>query len=134
MRRRAHSLASQKTSAADRSGVKMMGDSMFHEDDTFDFYEEIMALAEEFCQGWLERKGPFESELHGALVLNFALCTIKHDLEGLLDQLEWRPVFKGLSPREVYERGGFGDEPPKGLSQRDVIELVQQALLHMRRN
>lgn len=107
---------------------------MFHEDDTFDFYEEIIALAEEFCQGWVERKGRFESELQGALVLNFALCTIKHDLEDLLDQLEWQPVFKGLSPREVYERGGFGDEPPKGLSQRDVIELVQQALLHTRRN
>jgi len=107
---------------------------MFHADDTFDFCEEIIALAEEFCQGWVERKDQFESELHGALVLNFALCTIKHDLEYLLDQLEWQPVFKGLSPREVYERGGFGDEPPKGLNQRAVIELVQKALLHTRRN
>jgi len=66
--------------------------------------------------------------------LNFALCTIKHDLEDLLDQLEWQPIFEGLSPRKVYELGSFGDEPPKGLSQRDVIELVQQALLHTRRN
>ena len=107
---------------------------MFHEDDTFDFHQEIMALAEEFCQGWVERKGLFESELDGALVLNFALCTIKHDLEDLLDQLEWQPVFKGVSPREVYERGGFGDEPPRGLSDRDVIEILQQALLHVRRN
>ncbi|MFB0536480.1 MAG: hypothetical protein ACETWR_16020, partial [Anaerolineae bacterium] len=61
---------------------------MFHEDGTFNFHEEIMALAEEFCQEWVQRRGPFKSRLEGALILNFALCTIKHDLEQLLDQLD----------------------------------------------
>ena len=107
---------------------------MFHEDDTFNFHEEIMALAEEFCQEWQQRRGPFKNALEGALVLNFALCTIKHDLEDILDQLEWQPVFKGISPREVYERGGYGHESPKGLSDRDVIELVEKSLRRMRRN
>ncbi len=106
---------------------------MFHEDGTFNFHEEIMALAEAFCQEWMERKGPFKNRLESALVLNFALCTIHHDLEQLLDQLEWQPVFKGISPREVYERGEFGNEPPKGLSNRDVIELVEKALRRVRR-
>ena len=72
---------------------------MFHEDGMFNFHEEVMALAEEFCQEWVQRRGPFTSRLEGALVLYFALCTIKHDLEQLLDQLEWQPVFKGISPR-----------------------------------
>ena len=107
---------------------------MFHQDGTFNFHEEIMALAEEFCQEWVQRQGPFKSTLDAALVLNFALCTIKHDLEQLLDQLEWQPVFKGISPREVYERGGYGDEPPKGLSDKDVIEIVAESLQRISRN
>ena len=107
---------------------------MFYEDGTFNFHNEIMALAEDFCREWVQRKGPFKNRLEAGLVLNFALCTIKHDLEQLLDQLEWQPVFKGVSPREVYERGRYGDEPPKGLSDRDVIELVQKALQRVRRN
>jgi hypothetical protein len=107
---------------------------MFHPDGTFNFHEEIMALAEEFCQEWEQRQGPFKSRLEGALVLNFALCTIKHDLEQLIDQLEWQPVFEGVSPREVYELGGYGDESPKGLSDRDVIKLVKKSLRRMRRN
>jgi hypothetical protein len=107
---------------------------MFYDDDTFNFHHELMALAEEFCQEWVQRRGPFQTRLDGALVLNFALCTIKHDLEQLLDQLEWQPVFRGVSPREVYERGGYGDEPPKGLSARDVIEILEKSLQRLRRN
>ena len=107
---------------------------MFYKDGTYNFHNEIMALAEEFCQEWKERRGPFKSRLDGALVLNFALCTIKHDLEDILNQLEWQPVFRGISPREVYERGGYGHEPPKGLSARDVAELVLKALRRIRRN
>jgi hypothetical protein len=107
---------------------------MFHPDGTFSFHEEIIALAEEFCQEWVQRREPFKNRLEGALVLNFALCTVKHDLEQLLDQLEWQPVFKGISPREVYERGGYGDEAPKGLSDRDVIKIVEKSLMRIRRN
>ncbi len=107
---------------------------MFHEDGTFNFHQEITALAEEFCQEWVRRRGPFESRLESALVLNFALSTIKHDLEQLLDQLERHPVFRGISPREVYERGGYGDEPPKGLNEQDIIEIVQDSLRHIHRN
>ncbi|GEM_PF-2811824 len=107
---------------------------MFHKDGTFNFHQEIMDLAEEFCQEWVQRRGPFKNRLESALVLNFALCTIKHDLEQLLDQLEWQPVFKGISPREVYERGGYGEEPPKGLSDRDVIKIVEKSLQRVRRN
>jgi hypothetical protein len=107
---------------------------MFHDDGTFNFHNEIMALAEEFCREWEQRRGPFKNRLEGALVLNFALYTIKHDLEEILDQLEWQPVFKGISPREVYERGGYGPEAPKGLSDRDVIELVEKSLRRIRRN
>ena len=107
---------------------------MFHPDGTYNFHEEIMGLAEEFCQEWVQRRGPFKNRLEGALILNFALCTIKHDLEQLLDQLEWQPVFKGISPREVYERGGYGDEAPKGLSDRDVIKIVEKSLQCLRRN
>jgi hypothetical protein len=107
---------------------------MFHEDGTFNFYDEIIALAEDFCKEWVQRRGPFKNRLESALVLNFALCTIKHDLEGILDQLEWQPVFKGVSPREVYERGSYGYEPPKGLSDKDVIELVEKSLRRIRRN
>ena len=107
---------------------------MFHEDGTFNFHKEIMALAEEFCQEWVQRRGPFKNRLEEALVLNFALCTIKHDLEQLLDQLEWQPVFKDVSPRDVYERGRYGDESPKGLNDRDVAEIVRKSLLRIRRN
>ncbi len=107
---------------------------MFHEDGSFNFHHEIMDLAEEFCAEWVKRRGPFENRLESALVLNFALCTIKHDLEEILDQLEWQPVFKGISPRDVYEQGGYGDEHPKGLSNRDVIELVRKSLREVRRN
>ena len=107
---------------------------MFREDGTFNFHGEIMALAEEFCQEWVQRRGTFKNRLEGALVMNFALCTIKHDLEQLLDQLEGQPVFKGVSPREVYERGECGDESPKGLSDRDVVKIVQKSFLHLRRN
>ncbi len=106
---------------------------MFHEDDTFDFCEELIALAEEFCQGWVQRKGPFEDGLERALILNFALCTIKHDLEQILDLVEHQPIFKGLSPRMVYDLGGYGEESPSGLDDRDVAELVEQALEWRRR-
>lgn len=107
---------------------------MFREDGTFSFHEEIMALAEEFCRQWEERQGPFKNRLEGALVLNFALCTIQDDLKEVLDQLEWQPVFGGISPREVYEQGGYGDEVPKGLSTREVTELVEKALMRQRHN
>jgi len=105
---------------------------MFYDDDTFNFVNELMELAEEFCEEWVQRKGPFESELDAALVLNFALCTIKYDLECLLSYLEHHPTFKGISPREVYERGRFGDELPQGLSERDVVELIEKALRRTR--
>jgi hypothetical protein len=107
---------------------------MFHPDDTFNFHNEIMALAEEFCQEWVRRQGPFESKLEGALIMNFALCTIQHDLEEILDQLEQSPVFEGISPREVYKRGGFGEETPPGLSNEDVAELVRESLSKIHRN
>ncbi len=107
---------------------------MFYSDDKFGFHHEIMALAEEFCQEWEKRKRPFESELERALILNFALCTIKHDLEQTLDHLERQPIFGGLSPREVYERGDYGAAEPTGLTDKDVIELVKRALWHTRRN
>ena len=107
---------------------------MFHQDGTFNFHEEIMALAEEFCQEWVQRQGPFKNRLEGALVLNFALCTIKSDLEQLLDQLEGQPVFGGISPREVYKLGKYDQEPVKGLSNRDVIKIVRKSLRRMRRN
>ena len=107
---------------------------MFHEDGTFNFHNEIMALAEEFCHQWEQRQGPFKNKMDGALVLNFALCTIKHDLEEILDQLELQPVFKGVSPREVYEQGGYGNESPKRLSDREVIKLVEDSLRRIRHN
>ncbi len=107
---------------------------MFYDDGTFSFHEEIMAIVEKFCQEWVKRKGPFGSRLEGALVLNFALCTIKHDLEDILDQLEWQPVFRGISPKEVYERDDYGAAEPKGLTDRDVIELVEKSLRRLRRN
>jgi hypothetical protein len=107
---------------------------MFHQDGTFSFHIEITALAEEFCQEWQQRQGSFQNDLEGALVLNFALCTIQHDLEQLLEQLEGQSVFGGVSPREVYERGGYGGEAPPGLSDQDVAEIVWQALQRTRRN
>lgn len=107
---------------------------MFHEDGTFNFHSEVMALAEEFCREWVGLQGSFESDLEAALVLNFALCTIKHDLDELLDQLEWQPVFQDVSPRALYEQGGFGHEPPEELSDRDVIRLVEKSLRRIRRN
>ncbi len=107
---------------------------MFYEDGTFSFHQEIMTLAEEFCREWVERRGAFESALEAALVFNFALCTIKHDVEELIAQLEWQPVFKGISPREIYERGDFGSANPKGLTDREIIELVQKSLRRLRRN
>ena len=58
---------------------------MFHEDGTFNFHTELTDLAETFCREWVERNGPFKNRLESALVLNFALCTIKHDLEQLLE-------------------------------------------------
>ncbi len=107
---------------------------MFYEDDTFNFHNEIMTLAEEFCREWAQRRGAFESRLESALVLNFALCTIKHDLNEILDQIEDQPVFNGISPREVYERGGYGQEPSRGLSNMDIIELVVKSLRRIYRN
>jgi hypothetical protein len=107
---------------------------MFHPDGTFNFHDEIMALADEFCREWVQRQRPFKSRLEAALVLNFALCTIRHDLGQLLDQLERQPVFEGISPREVYERGGYGAEAPPGLSNRDVREIVEKSLRRLRRN
>ncbi len=107
---------------------------MFHSDDTFNFHDEIIALAEEFCQEWVERHGPFESKLEGALIMNFALCTIQYDLEEVLDQLERHPVFEGLSPREMYKRGGFGEETPPGLSNQDVADLLRESLAKIHRN
>ena len=55
---------------------------MFYEDDTFNFHNEIMALAEEFCQEWMKRLRTFKSRLERALFLNFAFCTIKNDNKG----------------------------------------------------
>ncbi len=107
---------------------------MFHEDDTFNFHKEIMYLAEEFCQEWVQRRGPFKSKLESALILNFALGTIKHDLGELLNQIEQQPVFEGISPREVYERGEYGKEPSRGLSERDIIALVGKSLQRIHRN
>ncbi len=107
---------------------------MLYEDGTFNFHSEVMALADEFCQEWIGLQGPFENELEAALVFNFALCTIKHDLDEILDQLESQPVFQGLSPRALYEQGGFGHELPEELSDRDVIGFVEKSLRRIRRN
>jgi len=52
----------------------------------------------------------------------------------LLRQTEWQPVFKSMSPREVYEREKVGNAPPKGLNDRDVIEVVEQSLRRARHN
>ena len=107
---------------------------MFYENGTFNFHGEIMALAEKFCQEWVQRQGPFNSKLEGALVLNFALCTIKHDLEQLLQQMEQQAIFGGLSPRTVYELGGYGEEAPQGLTDNDVIRIIEETLQRLRRN
>lgn len=107
---------------------------MFHQDGTFSFHEEIMALAEEFCREWENRRGPFAGGLERTLVLSFALNTIRHDLDQLLDQLEKWPILGGISPREVYERGGYGEESPPGLSDQDVAKVVRQTLQRLQRN
>ncbi len=106
---------------------------MFNKDGTFNFHDEIMELAEKFCQEWQQRSGSFKNELEGALVLSFTLNTLKHDLEELLGQLEHQPIFKGISPKEVYERGEFGKESPKGLHDSDISKIIQNALLRLRR-
>ncbi len=93
---------------------------------------EVDALAEGDERWAVEVK--WRGRLEGALVLNFALCTIRHDLEQLLDQLERQPVFEGISPREVYERGRYGAESPQGLSDQDVREIVEKSLRRLRRN
>lgn len=107
---------------------------MFNDDGSYNFHKEIMALAEKFCQEWQQRQEPFKSDLEGALVFNFALNTIKHDLEELVNQFEHQPVFKGISPKEVYEQGQYGDENPKGLSDNDISRIVRNSLLRLRRN
>ena len=93
-----------------------------------------MSLAKEFCQEWVQRCGSFESKLASGLILNFALCTIKHDLEEILNHIEQQPVFGGISPREVYERGKYGKEASSGLSERDIYALVEKSLQRIHRN
>lgn len=39
-----------------------------------------------------------------------------------------------VPPEKVYERGGYGHEPPKGLSDKDVTEPVEKSLRRTRRN
>jgi hypothetical protein len=107
---------------------------MFYKDGTFNFHKEIMALAENFCHEWEKRQGVFKKEHEGALVLNFALCTIKYDLEQLLAQMERQPVFGDISPTEVYESGRYGDETPKGLSDQDIFVLVAKTISKIRKN
>ncbi len=48
--------------------------------------------------------------------------------------MEKQPVFEGISPREVYDLGEYGEEPVKGLSDRDIQRLVKKSLRRMRRH
>jgi hypothetical protein len=107
---------------------------MFNPDGTFSFYHEITAIAEQFCEEWEARKGAFKNELEAALVFSFALNTIKYDLEIMLNQLEKQPVFKGISPIEVYQRGQFGAKDPRGLDRQDIYEMIQNSLHRFQSN
>ncbi len=51
-----------------------------------------------------------------------------------LDRFESLPVFQGISPREGYDRAGFGQENSKGLSGKDIVDLASRAVARLRRN
>ena len=86
---------------------------MFHEDGTFNFHNEIMTLAEEFCQEWEQRRGPFKNKMEGAYVLNFALCTIRHDIEER--SINWN-----------FDLSSRGSHPERSTNEVDMVKKIQK--------
>lgn len=80
---------------------------MFHEDGTFNFHQEIMALAEEFCQEWVQRRGPFKNRLEGGADPEFrplhyqARPGATARSTGMAARLQGRLAPRGLRTRRV---------------------------------
>ena len=77
---------------------------MLNTDGTICFADEIMGLVDEFLRQYQEREGPFRNELEKGLIVSYALGCIRQDTERVWDALGQAPVFRGVSPRGLYEQ------------------------------
>ena len=80
---------------------------MFTEDDWFSFHKEIMDVVDTFIEEYRARRGEFDNELEKGLVVSFALGALKVDLDEIWEALSNAPIFEGISPKELFERGDY---------------------------
>ena len=78
---------------------------MLDQKGTICFADEIMGLVDGFLRKYQEREGSFRNALEKGLVISYALGCIRQDTERVWDALEQAPVFRGVSPRGLYEQG-----------------------------
>jgi len=78
---------------------------MLDSDGTICFVDEVMRLVDGFLRRYQEQEGPFRNGLEKGLVISYALGCIKQDTERVWNALGQAPLFRGVSPREVYEEG-----------------------------
>jgi hypothetical protein len=78
---------------------------MLDQDGTICFADEIMGLVDGFLQEYQEQEGPFRNELEKGLVVSYALGCIRQDTERVWDALGQASIFRGVSPRGLYEQG-----------------------------
>ena len=84
---------------------------MFTEDDWFSFHKEIMDVVDTFIEEYQARRGEFDNELEKGLVVSFALGALKVDLDEIWEALSNAPIFEGISPKELFERGDYKVKP-----------------------
>jgi len=82
---------------------------MLRQNGMIDFVDELMDLVDEFLRQYQEQEGPFRNTLEKGLVVSYVLGCIRQDTETIWDALGQSPVFRGVSPRAIYEESN-GEE------------------------
>jgi len=108
---------------------------MISQDGTIHFAEELLDLVERFLEDYEDIEGRVQNELDRGLVIAFALCAMRCDLDLLAQCVDGSQVFGRLSPRKVLDECADRDpikraarraEAAKALEARGLLEPARR--------
>jgi hypothetical protein len=99
---------------------------MIRPDGTIHFAEELFGIIDRFLEDYQDIEGDIQDALDRSLVVAYALCALRCDLELLSDCVEKQAVFGHVSPRRVMDKCSEKDPAKRAARHADSVQLLNE--------